>query len=162
MRGEGVEMSDLYFARNVYYKLCSSLDRRGWNYRREDDELAVVFGVNGDGFGAQFLIIIDAEKELIRLLSPLTFNFDDDKKVEAAIACCVASYKMVDGSFDCDFADGKVSFRMTASFKNSIISEDLFDYMIDCSCAMVEKYNGKFAAINNGDLSIQDFILGEQ
>ena len=154
-------MSDIIHARNVYETLCSALDHRGWRYQKEADDLVVMFGVNGDDLPMKFLIMIDSERQLIRLLSPLTFNFDDDKKVDAAIACCVASYKMAAGSFDCDLASGRVTFRMTSAFENSTVSEELFNYLIDCSCAMVEEYNDKFEAISKGDISISDFLSAE-
>ena len=106
----------------------------------------------------QFILIVDAERQLIRLLSPMPFKMSEAKRLEGAIAACVASYGMLDGSFDYDLSNGRISFRMTASFRSSQIGEELLQYMISCSCAMVDQYNDKFLAIDKGLLSISDFI----
>ena len=78
--------------------------------------------------------------------------------MEGAIATCAASFGMADGSFDYDLSDGTIVFRMTASFRESLIGEGLFQYMISCSCAMVDKYNDQFLALDKGIMSITDFI----
>lgn len=68
---------------------------------------------------------------------------------------------MADGSFDFDLSDGSITFRMTASFRESQIGEGLIQYMISCACVMVDKYNDQFLAIDKGVLSITDFIKAE-
>ena len=47
---------------------------------------------------------------------------------------------------------------MTVSFKESVIGEGLFLYLIDCACAMVDKYNDLFLALEKGIMSIEDFL----
>lgn len=91
----------------------------------------------------------------------MPFKMAEDKRMEGAIVTCVANFGMVDGSFDYDVADGTIVFRMTASFRESVIGDGLFQYMISCSCAMVDAYNDKFLAINKGILSVEDFIAKE-
>jgi hypothetical protein len=145
-------------AKQVYNTICEALDNRDWHYGKEEDELLVHFGVNGDDIPLQFIIVVDAERQLIRLMSPLPFKMSESKRIEGAIATCAASYGMADGSFDYDLSDGKIVFRMTASFRESLIGEGLLQYMISCSCAMVDKYNEQFLAIDKGILSIGDFI----
>ena len=145
-------------AKQVYNTICEALDNRDWHYGKEEDELLVHFGVNGDDIPLQFIIVVDAERQLIRLMSPLPFQMSEAKRIEGAIATCAASYGMADGSFDYDLSDGKIVFRMTASFRESLIGEGLLQYMISCSCAMVDKYNEQFLAIDKGILSIGDFI----
>jgi hypothetical protein len=107
------------------------------------------------------VIIVDANRQLVRLLSMLNFKFPEDKRVEGAIATTVASYGMVDGSFDFDLNDGSVIFRMTASYRESRLGQGLFAYLIDCACFTVDRYNEKFLAVSKGMLSIQDFIAQE-
>ncbi len=148
-------------AKRVYETLCSAIENRQWKFGKDEEKLIVHFGVNGEDIPMQFILMVDADRELVRLLSPLPFKMSEDKRMDGAIATCVASYKMVDGSFDFDLSDGRIVFRMTASFKESTVGEGLFQYMISCSCAMVDKYNDLFMAINKGLLSISDFIKKE-
>ena len=152
------EIKNLEQAKATFETLCKALDNHEWHYKRDAEELVVYFGVNGDDIPMQFMLVVDEKRQLIRLISPMPFNMSEGKRMEGAIATCVASYGMADGSFDYDLADGRIVFRMTASFRESVIGEGLFQYMISCACAMVDKYNDKFLAIDKGILSIDDFI----
>ena len=145
-------------AEQVYKTLCEAIERREWNYEKDEEKLLVHFGVNGEDIPMNFILVVDAERQLIRLLSPMPFKMSEAKRIEGAIATCAASYGMIDGSFDYNLSDGTIVFRMTASFRESLIGEGLFQYMISCSCAMVDKFNDQFLAIDKGVMSINDFI----
>ncbi len=149
---------ELELAKNVYDTLCGMLDTFGWKYKKDEENLVAHFGVNGDDVLMQFIICIDAERQIIRLLSPLPFNMSKDKRLEGAVATCSASYIFSDGSFDYDISDGSICFRMTASFRKSLIGEGLFKYMIACAVRAVEDFNDKFLALDKGLISIDDFI----
>lgn len=153
-----VDEKKMELAKQVYQTLCDAIERRDWNFEKDEEKLLVHFGVNGDDIPMQFILIVDAERQLIRVMSPLPFKMSESKRMEGAIAACAASYGMADGSFDYDLSDGAIVFRMTASFRESLIGEGLFQYMISCSCAMVDKYNDQFLALDKGIMSITDFI----
>lgn len=153
-----VDEKKMELAKQVYQTLCAAIERREWNFGKDEEKLLVHFGVSGDDIPMQFILIVDAERQLIRLMSPLPFKMSESKRMEGAIATCAASFGMVDGSFDYDLSDGRIVFRMTASFRESIIGEGLFQYMISCSCAMVDKYNDQFLALDKGIIGITDFI----
>ncbi len=148
----------MQLAQQVYQTLCNAIENRGWKFGKEEEKLLVHFGVNGDDLPMQFVLFVDVERQLIRLVSRLPFKMSEAKRMEGAIATCAASYGMADGNFDYDLTDGSITFRMTASFKGSRIGEGLFEYMIACSCAMVDKYNERFLALDKGILSIADFM----
>jgi hypothetical protein len=145
-------------AKQVYQTLCQAIERREWDFKKDEEKLIVYFGVNGEDIPMKMILIVDDERQLVRLISPLPFKMSEAKRMEGAIATCFASYGMVDGSFDYDISDGSITFRMTASFRDSLIGEGLLQYMISCSCVMVDKYNDQFLAIDKGVLSITDFI----
>lgn len=145
-------------AQQVYETLCKALDRRNWKYGKDEEKLLVHFGVNGDDIPMNFIIVVDADRQLVRLMSHLPFKMSQEKRMEGAIAACAASYGMADGSFDYDLSDGEIVFRMTASYRESQLGEGLFQYLISCTCAMVDKYNDQFLALDKGFMSIADFI----
>ena len=153
-----VDEKKMELAKQVYQTLCEAIERREWNFGKDEEKLLVHFGVSGDDIPMQFILIVDAERQLIRLMSPMPFKMSESKRMEGAIATCAASFGMADGSFDYDLSDGTIVFRMTASFRESLIGEGLFQYMISCSCAMVDKYNDRFLALDKGIMSITDFI----
>ena len=142
----------------VYQAICSALEARKWKYNKDESKLMVYFGVNGDSLPIEFIFFVDAERQMIRVMVPLQQKFREEKRLEGAIATCAANYGMVDGGFDYDLSDGRVIFRATASFRESIIGEGLIDYLIDLSCAMVDKYSADFLALDKGYLSLEDFM----
>lgn len=145
------------YAEQAFSTLCAALNARNWNYQVEEDNLLVHFGVNGDDLPMKFIIFADVDRQMVRLLSPLSFKMSEDKRVEGAVAVCMASYGMADGSFDYDISDGSISFRMTESFRGCSLGEDVFQYLIACACAMVDKYNDKFLALSKGLIDITAF-----
>ena len=155
------EQKKMELAKQVYNWLCSALENREWSFGKDEEKLLVHFGVSGDDIPMQFILVVDAERQLVRLMSPMPYKMSEGKRMEGAIATCAASYGMADGSFDYDLSDGEIVFRMTASFRESLIGEGLLQYMISCSCAMVDKYNDQFLAIDKGLMSITDFIAIE-
>ena len=153
-----VDESKVVLAKKVYDTICAAIERREWKYEKEEEKLLVHFGVNGDDIPMQFILVVDAERQLIRVMSPLPFKISEEKRMEGAIATCAATYGMVDGNFDYDLSDGSIVFRMTASFRDSVIGDGLFQYLISCSCAMVDEYNEKFLALDKGLMNVTDFI----
>ncbi len=145
-------------AKQVYKTLCDAIDSREWTYDKDEDDLIVRFGVSGDDIPMRFIIVVDADRQLIRVLSFMPFNMCEEKRIEGALATCEATFRLTDGSFDYNIFDGSIAFRMTASFRESIIGEELFQYMISCSCVTVDRYNDQFLAIDKGILSVEDFI----
>lgn len=152
------ETDNIELAKKVYDKLCSAIEQREWHFDRDDEKMIVNFEVGGQDIPMRFFIFVDSKRQLVSLISPLPFKMSEGKRVEGAIATCAASYGMCDGSFDYDLKSGAISFRMTASFRSSTVGEGLFQYMISCSCAMVDMYNDKFLAIDKGFLSLENFL----
>ena len=64
----------------------------------------------------------------------------------------------IDGSFDYNYKTGKMTFRMTAVYLDSLFSKGLFAYMLACAFYTVDKYNDKFLMIAKGFLPIEDFF----
>ena len=152
------DSKQLMYAKEAYNTLCRALDNIGWTYKRMDDELKIMFGVGGDDIPMNFLIIIDAERQLVRLLSLLPFQMNSDKRVEGALATCIINYVLADGSFDFDLDEGHIMFRLTASFKESLLGEELFKYMVSIACHTIDKYNDQLSDLNDGKISLEQFL----
>lgn len=71
----------------------------------------------------RFTLIVDAEREMIRTLAFMPFDFEEDKRVEGAIAVCVANYGMVDGCFGYDISDGTLFHRLSVSYADTEVSD---------------------------------------
>ncbi|MBR0536227.1 MAG: YbjN domain-containing protein [Clostridia bacterium] len=154
-------MADVAAAKDIFQSLCKMLDNRNWKYNKHEDELVVTCSVKGDDFNIDLIIRIIAENEVVSVISFMPFEIPEDKRVDMALAVCAANYGIVDGSFDYNIVNGSLFFRMTSSFKDTVLSEELLAYMIFVSSITVDKYNDKFFMIAKGMLSVDDFIKSE-
>ena len=142
----------------MYGTLCSTLDSHEWHYKKDEEKLSIDCGAQGEDLPMEITIKVDAERQLIMLLSHLPFVISEDKRLDVAIAVSAVNNKLVDGSFDYDIADGHMFFRMTSSFIESEIGNELFTYMLMVSCHTIDEYNDKFLMLGKGMMSIEDFI----
>ena len=149
---------ELKLAKEAYGTLCNTLDEMKWRYDKDEDKFILHLGISGEDIPMEFIVHCDADRQLIRLMSFLPFKISEEKRVEGAIATCHANYLLADGSFDYNLGDGTIIFRMTSSFRESLVGEELFKYMIHVACITVDKYNDQFLMISKGNLSITDFI----
>lgn len=145
-------------AQSVYKALCEMLDEKDFHYEKHEEDLTITFSMRGEDMPMQFVVNIDAGRELVRLLSPVPVIFDEEKRVEAAIATCQINYRLADGSFDFDFKSGRVLFRMTSSFTDSLISKELFLYMLACASYTVDEYNDKLLMLAKGAIPVDEFF----
>lgn len=149
-------------AKATYAVLCKLFDNMGWKYEKREDELVVESGVKSDDLPIDFLMRVKPRNEIVSLLSWMPYKVEESKRLDMAIAVCVANYSLVDGSFDYNIADGTIVFRLTSSYKESELSEELFKYMIMVSATTVDEYNDKFFMISKGMMSVQQFIESEK
>ena len=149
---------DMKKAVEVYDTLCSMLDNIGWKYDKVEEKLMVKSGVKGEDLPIDFLMFVKPRNQVVQFISSMPFNMPEDKRVEGALAVCTANYGLVDGSFDYDLSDGQILFRLTSSFRDSLLSEALFEYMIMVSASTIDKYNDRFFMLAKGMISLEQFI----
>lgn len=156
-------MEDVNMARakEIYDDLCKILDKRDWHYEKIEEDLVVKSGVKGDDLPIDFIMKVNPRNEIVSFISWLPFSIDEAKRIDMALAVCVANYGLVDGSFDYDLSDGTVLFRLTYSYRGSTLNEDLVEYMIMAASSIVDEYNDKFFMISKGMLTVQQFIESE-
>lgn len=148
-------------AQEVYATIIRMLDNMEWKYEKHEDDLLIKSGVKGDDLPIEFIMVVRPKNQVVQFISSLPFNMPEDKRVDGAIAVCVANYGLVDGSFDYDLRDGEIRFRLTCSYRESSLSEELFNYMIMVSASTVDNYNDKFFMIAKGMMTVQQFIEQE-
>lgn len=155
-------------AKEVFDTLVKALNDLDWKFRKNEDDLVIISGAKGDDIPIDFIVKVNPKNEVVQFLSKLPFNMPEDKRVDGAIAVCVANYTLIDGSFAYDMRDGKILFKMTSSYRGSIFSEnvifitkDLFEYMIAVAISTVDHYNDKFLMIAKGRMTVQQFIEQE-
>lgn len=147
-------------AKTVYETFCKALDARKWKYEGHPEDRVITFSYMGEDIPMNFVVFIDEDRQLVRMLSRLPFTFAEDHRVDGAVATSYINFKLADGSFDYDYFTGEVIFRLTATFIESLVSEELLFYMVACSCYTVDKYNDKLLMVAKGMLPVDRFIAG--
>ncbi len=149
--------------KEAFANICKMMDAHNWHYEKDEEKLKIKCTLHGDDIPVDFLMRVDTDRCIVSYISWMPFHMPEDKRVEGAVAVCVAGYGLVDGSFDYDINDGEITFRLTASYQGGVeLTPDLFEYMVYVATSTVDNYNDKFLALSKGNISLQDFINGEK
>ncbi len=145
-------------AKKIYEGICTALDNRKWHYDRDNERMVLRFTVNGDDIPMKFVMFVEPKQQVIRTMSYLPFKVPEEKRREMALGVCAVNFRLIEGNYDFDMADGSLSYRITASYRNSEIGDALFQRMISMACAVVDKYNDRFLALSKGYLTLENFL----
>lgn len=143
---------------NVYETICKMFDDRGFHYERHDEDLVITCTLNGEDIPMDMIFFVRAERQIVQLISPLPFKIPEEKTVDIALAVAHANDGLIDGSFDFDMNKGRIAYRLTASYIESILGKTLFEYMLMVTAHTVDDYNDKFMMIAKGMYTVEDFI----
>lgn len=156
-------MADVNYAAaaKVFNKIEAYFKSKDWKYDKNTEKLEFSYQVDGDDLPMRFTLFVDAERELIRLLSFIPFNYAEDKRVEGAVAVCTANFGMINGCFGYDISDGKIFHKLSVPYMDIDISNEMIQYIMGLGITMVDKYNDRFFALNKGYISIADFMKDE-
>ena len=152
---EDMKMSQ---GRVVFDTLCKALDNNSWKYQKDEADLSIECSARGDDLPMDLYVKVDEDRKILLLLSNMPFVVSEDKRLDFAIAVSLINNVLVDGSFDFDIKTGHMFFRMTNSYIESVIGEDLINYMLVCSCSTIDEYNDKLFMLAKGLITIDKFI----
>ncbi len=152
------EAKNMKKAQEVYATIIRMLDTRDWKYSKHEEDLLIKSVLRGEDLPVEFILMVNPRNQVVQFISRLPFDIPEDKRVDGAIAVCTANYGLIDGSFDYDLRDGEIRYRRTCSYRDSQLSEDLFEYMIMAAAATVDNYNDRFFMLAKGRMTVQQFI----
>lgn len=147
---------ELKQARAAFDSLCKALDSDGWHYSKDEDEMTINCGAQGEDLPIEIMISVDADRALVTLLSEMPFAVSESRRREMAVAVAQANNGMVDGSFDYNYSNGKILFRITTSIRESLIGERALQYIVYCACSTIDKYNDKFLMVAKNDMTCDE------
>lgn len=149
-------------ARATFETLCRAMEAEDMPIDRDDEELTVLFGVIGDYFPIIVQFRVDPEAQVVSLFSPHRFAVEVGKYIEVVLAAAYANYGMINGNFDCNLANNEISFRIASSFRDSILGEELFSYMLNETISVWNRYGNSFRLLCDGTFELQQFIERDQ
>ena len=152
------EEKELKQAQTVYKALCEMLNERDWHYEKFEEDLTIKCGAQGEDLPMEIIVEVDRQRQLVSLLSQMPFAVPENRRTALAVAVSQANNGMVDGSFDFDYLSGRIVFRMTSSYRESLIGKQLFEYMLSCACFTIDEYNDKFLMVAKNEMSAEEIL----
>jgi len=144
--------------------LIAMLNHKKLKYKIEEQtpgRTHIRIGFTGEDLPMTLHIILRADKQIATVFSAMPFRMAADKIPEAAIAVAAANYGLIDGSFDLNPETGEIRFRLTSCYKGALLSEELYSYLMYVSAETVDRYNDRFEALNNGTMSLAEFLSAD-
>lgn len=130
-----------------YETLCSVMERNDIYYEKDDKHLCVKCSVSGQDIQLNFAFLINPSKMLVTLLAPMPVQIKKENSADVALAICMINNSLADGNFCFDVNDGTIFFKMTSSFRDTSVSEELFEYMLSVAADAVDDYFRKINQI---------------
>ena len=141
--------------------LISMLEHKKLKYQiaeQSPQRIYIKISFTGNDLPMTLHIILRYDKQIISVISPMPFRMKKEMIPDAALAVAAANHGLIDGSFDLNLYTGEIRFRLTSCYRGSLLSEELFSYLMFISAETVDQYNDRFQGLNDGTLDIQEFL----
>lgn len=141
--------------------LLNMLEKRSLKYTVEEDTEArthIRIHFKGNDLPMTLHIILRTDKQIASVLSAVPFRIAEEQLHTAAVAVAAANHGLIDGSFDLNLTNGSIVFRLTSCFLSSVLSEQLFSYLMFVSADTIDRYNDRFLAVSKGEMTIDGFL----
>ncbi|MBO7177478.1 MAG: hypothetical protein J6V69_00080 [Clostridia bacterium] len=145
-------------ANSIYNSLCSYLEKKNLSFKRDEENLSAFLTFETNDIPIEIIVDVDTELQIISLLSFLPFKMDENKLIEGSIATSCVNCCLIDGSFDYDVDTGTICFRISSSFLESLIADDVFHYMFTIAINTIDDYNEQFLFLNKDKIKIDEFL----
>ena len=149
-------------AKVVYESLRKFFDKIGLKYQvlteDSEEEYVIKYGMKGDDIPMDFLFLIRVDSGIIKVVSPQPVRIETEKRLEAALAICKINNEIVDGSYSMDLENGTVFYSQTTCFLGSLVSDEVFAYLLGLSGSIVDHYNDKLLMLQAGMIDLEGFI----
>lgn len=145
-------------------QLLSMLEHRKLKYtvqERTDARTHILLHFTGEDLPMTLHIILRTDRQIASVFSVMPFQISEERRNDAALAVTAANHGLIDGSFDLNMQTGEIRFRLTSCYIGTVLTEDLFSYLMFVSAETVDRYNDRFEALNNGTLDLEGFLKAD-
>ncbi len=149
---------EMKHAKAVYEVFCNALKEDDWSFEPMDDQLSLSLGVKGKNLNIDLGIIVNEKRQTVTVGYALPFEVIEDRRMEMAIAVCMANSKVACGLFDYDISDGTILFRLVHCFNDCPFTKDLARTLIGKACSSVDHYYDRLRALGTGVIDLERFL----
>ena len=145
-------------AKAVFEVFCNALKEDDWSFEPLNDELSIYLGVKGENLNMDLGIMVQEGKQTVSVMSQLPFEVIEDRRMEMAIAICMANGRVACGLFDYDISDGTILFRLSHSFNDCPLTKGLAKALVLKVCSIVDLYYDRLRALGTGVIDLERFL----
>lgn len=143
-------------AKKWYNSLCGMLDSMGWTYDKDEEKFKISCKADWDEEELDIRMYLDAEREVAITWIFLDLKVPESMRKTMAHAVNVVNYTIIHGTFDFGQEKGNLLYRCTSTYKDSVVSEDWFKYLLGTSCNTVGNNISAFRRILKGYLTVDE------
>ena len=151
----------LKLAKQNYELIKSALDEMDIRYDKNDDDFLVSFYfIDKELCNSDFTIRVLPEQKLIKMTGKMELDISKDKNniLALAIATSYLNYLYNEGSWDFNYYDNYLGVRLTTNYWDSLLSKDVIQNLMGYANGMIDDDARDLMKLNNGSLSIEDFL----
>ena len=145
-------------AKSVFDLLVATFNDKEFKFYTDEERMAVCLQLATDDLPIALVAEVDETRQLLRMVSVFPFQFPKERRIEGAIAAGMTNFHLFTGSFDYDYTEGNIKFRLTSSFFNSVISRDVILSMLGRTFTTCDEYNDKLCNLANGKMSLSQYL----
>ena len=150
-------------AEELFGRMLAFYETRGINRFEKDTDYEqglfhMRFTYTGEDFPMTFHVFVDAQHQLIRILSPITGIVPEERLGAMSMALTAINNNLINGCFTLDLKKGTILWRLTIPYAGSLISEEVFDEIIYISLKIVDKYNDTLLMLEKGMIDAESTI----
>lgn len=142
----------------VYESICKMLDDNELHYTTNDDRLTVSCNIRGDDLPIETLFVVKPQAQIVQMFSPLPLTVPVEYRADTALAVLAVNNILLNGSFDFDYDNGRIIFRICQSYMESILGKEVFKYMLNVTVALTDEYNDRFFMLAKGMMTLDQFL----
>lgn len=152
------DQKKLEWMKATFETLCQALDAIQWRYQKNEEKLVIACGVSSEDLPIDLVVQVDKDRCAAILLSKMAFAIREDRRLDMAVAIAAVNNRLVHGCFDYSLTEGRIFFRLTNSFIDSVLSKEVFIYMLACATSTVDDYNDKLMMLGKGLITLEQFL----
>jgi len=125
---------------DLFENVLAHLEQDGVQFRRIGGHPAVEMAVAGDNGSYRMVIVVDAERAVVRFLTFVEGKVPEHRRRDVMEFLTRANYGLLLGNFEIDLSDGEVRFKAACETETGALSHAVFQNNLYLSVALMDRY----------------------
>lgn len=145
-------------AQAEFEAVCAVLKRRNWQCKKDDENLEVGFISEGKNMPLSVNMKVNPELKTVTAFVHLPFELPEGKDEQFAIATALLNEEVIHGNFEVDFAARRMYFRMSTSYRNSLMDKEAYFYLIAVAFSTVDGVAAGIKTLCDGKITVEQIL----